>query len=152
MFMGGLRPHQYCLPVLKRERHRQALRRAATSGGSCFFIGTDSAPHLRQLKEASCGCAGIFNAPTALAVYATVFEEENALQHLEAFTSLNGPAFYGLPVNEERLTLSRTPFEPPIDITMPTGSVIHPFLGGSTLEWSVQSTTPKSENPKDSNV
>ena len=151
MFMGGLRPHQYCLPVLKRERHRQALRRAATSGAGSFFLGTDSAPHLRQLKEASCGCAGIFNAPTALAVYATVFEEEDALENLEAFTSLNGPAFYGLSVNEERLTLARTPFDPPIDITLPTGSVIHPFLGGSRLEWSVQSQTIKPDNSEDSN-
>lgn len=143
MFTGGLRPHQYCLPVLKREKHRQALRRAATSGAKSFFLGTDSAPHLRQLKEANCGCAGIFNAPTALAVYATIFEEENALEHLEAFSSLNGPAFYEMAPNQDRLTLVREPFNPPEDIALPNGSVVHPFLGGSTLEWSVR--TPNSE-------
>lgn len=138
MFQGGLRPHHYCLPVLKRERHRLALRRVATSGARNVFLGTDSAPHLRQFKEASCGCAGIFNAPAALSVYAAVFEEENALDRLEAFASLNGPAFYGLPANQARVTLVREPFTPPADLPLPDGSVIHPFLGGSTLAWSVR--------------
>ena len=105
IFNGGLRPHMYCLPVLKREEHRLALRKAATSGEDGFFLGTDSAPHLRHLKEADCGCAGIFGAPAALSAYVKVFEEEGALANFEKFASLNGPAFYGLAPNEERLQL-----------------------------------------------
>ncbi|MFC5067567.1 dihydroorotase [Flaviflagellibacter deserti] len=105
LFVGGVRPHFYCLPVLKRERHQIALRKAATSGQSCYFLGTDTAPHLRHLKEAACGCAGVFSAPVALGCYAQVFAEENALDRFEAFASLNGPAFYGLPANEDRITL-----------------------------------------------
>ena len=95
IFQGGLRPHFYCLPVAKREHHRVALRRAATSGDSCFFIGTDTAPHLARLKEASCGCAGVFVGATALQTYTQVFDEEGALDRLEAFASLNGAKFYG---------------------------------------------------------
>src|SRR6185312_14062314 len=105
LFNGGLRPHMYCLPVLKREEHRLALRKAATGGEPGFFLGTDSAPHLRYLKEAACGCAGVFNAPAALAAYLQVFEEEGALEHFETFASINGPTFYGLPLNEERITI-----------------------------------------------
>ena len=101
IFAGGLRPHAYCLPVAKREEHRLAVRKAATSGSPNFFLGTDSAPHTRQAKESACGCAGIFNAPFALESYATVFEEEGALDRFEAFASMNGPRFYGLPVNED---------------------------------------------------
>ena len=101
IFTGGIRPHFYCLPVLKRERHRLALRKVATSGDPRFFLGTDSAPHFRELKEAACGCAGIFNAPIAMHSYCTVFDQENALDRLEAFASLNGPRFYGLPPNED---------------------------------------------------
>jgi len=104
---GGIRPHYYCLPVAKREEHRLALRQAATSGDPHFFLGTDSAPHLNPLKECACGCAGIFSSPNTLGCLAHVFEEENALDRLEAFTSLNGPAFYSLPANEERITLRR---------------------------------------------
>ncbi|WP_417770592.1 dihydroorotase [Stappia sp.] len=104
---GGIRPHYYCLPVAKREEHRLALREAATSGDPRFFLGTDSAPHTDPLKESACGCAGIFTAPNAMACLAHVFEEENALDRLEAFASLNGPAFYRLPPNEGRLTLLR---------------------------------------------
>ncbi|WP_028034894.1 dihydroorotase [Chelativorans sp. J32] len=104
---GGIRPHYYCLPVAKREAHRLALRAAAISGHGPFFLGTDSAPHLDPLKECACGCAGIFNAPNTLACLAHVFEEEGALDQLEAFTSLNGPAFYRLPPNEKRITLRR---------------------------------------------
>src|SRR5438874_153432 len=107
LFVGGIRPHLYCLPIAKRERHRQALRRAATSGNSAFFLGTDSAPHAVPTKETACGCAGIFSAPAALELYAEVFEEEAALDHIEAFAALNGPAFYRLPVNETRVTLRR---------------------------------------------
>lgn len=104
---GGIRPHYYCLPVAKRETHRLALRQAATSGDRRFFLGTDSAPHLDPLKECACGCAGIYSAPNTLSCLAHVFEEEGALGRLEAFASLNGPAFYRLPPNEARITLAR---------------------------------------------
>ncbi|MGA7323125.1 MAG: dihydroorotase [Rhodomicrobium sp.] len=109
MFQGGIRPHLYCLPVAKRERHRLALRKAATSGASSFFLGTDTAPHFRRAKEASCGCAGMFVAPTALQTYAQVFDEEGALDHLEAFASLNGPHFYELLPNQGTITLEKRP-------------------------------------------
>ncbi len=108
MFEGGIRPHLYCLPVVKRQEHQLALRRAATSGSAKFFLGTDSAPHPREDKQAACGCAGIFNAPMALECYATVFEEEDALQHLQAFASENGPSFYGLALNTATVLLERT--------------------------------------------
>ena len=104
---GGIRPHYYCLPVAKRESHRLALRAAATSGDARFFLGTDSAPHTDAGKLQPCGCAGCFTAPNTLSILAEVFEQENALDKLEAFTSLNGPAFYGLPVNESKITLTR---------------------------------------------
>lgn len=107
LFDGGLRPHMYCLPVAKREAHRVALRAAATSGDRRFFLGTDSAPHAIGEKESDCGCAGIFCAPTAMATYARVFEEEGALDRLEAFASINGPTFYGLAPNEDRIELRR---------------------------------------------
>lgn len=107
MLVGGIKPHYYCLPVAKRESHRLALRAAAISGDQRFFLGTDSAPHPIHAKETACGCAGIFNVANALAITAQVFEQENALHQLENFLSLNGPAFYGLPVNSERLTLER---------------------------------------------
>lgn len=107
IFKGGIRPHYYCLPIAKREHHRLALRAAATSGDAHFFLGTDSAPHADPAKESACGCAGLFNAPNALACVAQVFEEEGALDRLEAFVSLNGPAFYRLPVNAETVTLER---------------------------------------------
>ncbi|PJI43498.1 dihydroorotase [Ferrovibrio sp.] len=109
IFEGGVRPHLYCLPVAKREHHRLALRLAATSGAPRFFLGTDTAPHLAHTKEAACGCAGIFNAPTAMQSYAQVFHEEGALDRLEAFASLNGPRFYGLPANADRLRLRLQP-------------------------------------------
>lgn len=107
ILVGGIRPHYYCLPVAKREKHRLALRAAATSGEGTFFLGTDSAPHVDPLKECACGCAGVFNAPNTVACLAHVFEQEDALDHLEAFASLNGPAFYRLPPNEKRITLTR---------------------------------------------
>jgi dihydroorotase len=106
---GGIRPHYYCLPVAKRETHRRALRAAATSGHPRFFLGTDSAPHTDPNKLQPCGCAGCFTAPNTLSILAEVFEQEDALDRLEGFTSLNGPAFYGLPPNETRITLTRTP-------------------------------------------
>ncbi|MCF6369426.1 dihydroorotase [Rhizobium halophilum] len=107
ILVGGIRPHYYCLPVAKREHHRLALRTAATSGDPRFFLGTDSAPHVDPLKECACGCAGIYTSPNTMSCLAHVFEEENALAQLEAFTSLSGPAWYGLPPNEERMTLVR---------------------------------------------
>ncbi len=108
MFQGGIRPHYYCLPVAKREKHRAALVKAATSGGTMFFLGTDTAPHTRAAKESACGCAGIFSAPNALALYAQVFDEAGRLDKLEAFASRNGPAFYGVPVNPDTLTLVKS--------------------------------------------
>lgn len=137
LFQGGLRPHMYCLPVLKRERHQLALRQAATSGEKNFFLGTDSAPHLRHLKEAACGCAGVFSAPVAIAAYLRVFEEENALDKFEAFAALNGPVFYGLPPNEERVTYcKRTPFEPsPVSIRG-QGEIVTLF-DGESVEWAL---------------
>ncbi len=109
LFKGGIRPHYFCLPIAKRRSHQLALRAAATSGDKRFFLGTDSAPHLDGAKESACGCAGVYNAPNTLSCLAHVFEEENALQHLEGFTSLNGPAFYGLPVNTKTITLEKRP-------------------------------------------
>ncbi len=134
MFDGGLRPHAYCLPVAKREAHRLAVRRAAVSGSPKFFLGTDSAPHTRKAKESACGCAGIFNAPYALEAYASVFEEEGALDRLEGFASLHGAAFYGLPPNEERIVLTRQPTAIP-DFLPAEATKVMPFLTGETLGW-----------------
>ena len=130
MFLGGLRSDFYCLPVAKRECHRLALRKAATSGDHRFFLGTDSAPHARAGKETSCGCAGIFNAPYALESYAEVFDQENALDRLEAFASLNGPAFYNMPANTDRITLERQDQLVP---ELVNGLV--PFHAGEILYW-----------------
>jgi len=130
IFSGGLRPHAYCLPVAKREKHRLAVRKAATSGSPNFFLGTDSAPHAREAKESACGCAGIFNAPFALEAYATVFDEEGALDRFEAFASENGPNFYNLPLNEGTFSLERAEMSAP---DLVEGVV--PFLGGETLGW-----------------
>lgn len=134
MFAGGLRPHAYCLPVAKREEHRLAVREAATSGSPQFFLGTDSAPHARHAKESPCGCAGIFNAPYALESYVTAFEQEGALDKFEAFASLNGASFYGLPVNEETVTLDRTEVQVPERIES-HGLELVPFHAGETLGW-----------------
>ncbi len=136
MLVGGIQPHNYCLPVAKRETHRLALRAAAVSGSPKFFLGTDSAPHLRSVKETSCGCAGIFNAPYALESYLAVFDEEGALDQFEAFASLNGPAFYGLPVNEETITLERAETAVP-ETLMLTGEEIVPWHAGQTLGWRI---------------
>jgi dihydroorotase len=136
LFEGGLRPHMYCLPVLKREEHRLALRAAATSGEASFFLGTDTAPHLRHLKEAACGCAGVFSAPTAVQAYLRVFAEEGALDRFEAFASLNGPAFYGLPPNEETVTYVEKSSVAPEAIDVPDEGPIVCLLGGETAEWS----------------
>jgi dihydroorotase len=138
IFRGGIRPHLYCLPIAKREVHRLALRAAAVSGNPSFFLGTDSAPHAVAAKETACGCAGIFNAPGALEIYAQVFEEENALHRLEAFASCNGPNFYNLPVNKEKIVIKKTQSKSlgPIVIGS-SGEEILPFLSGETLGWTV---------------
>jgi dihydroorotase len=134
---GGIRPHYYCLPVAKREKHRLALRAAATSGAGPFFLGTDSAPHPDHLKEHACGCAGCFTATNAMSMLAEVFEQEGALDRLEAFTSLNGPAFYRLPVNKERMTLTKGgPVSYPAKIEVVSGPVTV-FDPGYPLHWSV---------------
>lgn len=137
MFTGGIRPHDYCLPVLKREHHRQALRRAATSGSPAFFLGTDSAPHDVQAKQSACGCAGIFSAPVALQAYLTVFDEEGALSRFEAFASENGARFYGLPRNPGSVTFHRTPTPVTGNVTLSDGRRIQTFLAGETLPWAL---------------
>jgi dihydroorotase len=140
LFEGGLRPHHYCLPVAKRERHRLALRKAAVSGNPRFFLGTDTAPHLSHAKESACGCAGIYNAPVAIETYAQVFDEEGALDRLEGFASLFGPAFYGLQPNTRRLKLERAPWRVPERATVGNGdgrSELTPFLAGRELAWRV---------------
>ena len=142
IFRGGIRPHLYCLPIAKREEHRLALRRAATSGDPRFFLGTDSAPHPVRAKEAECGCAGVWNAPVAIECYAQVFDEEKALDRLEAFASRNGPAFYRLPVNEDHIVLRRQApaaksFE---DAVVDGGDRIRVFRPDGALRWSLERT------------
>lgn len=139
IFKGGIRPHLYCLPIAKRELHRQALRAAATSGDYRFFLGTDTAPHAKHLKENACGCAGVYSAPTAMPVYTQVFEEEGALENLEAFASLNGPAFYGLPVNQAKLTMQINPWAVPETYPANGDETLVPFWGGEESRWQVAS-------------
>ncbi len=134
MLVGGIKPHLYCLPVAKRERHRQALRKAATSGSGKFFLGTDTAPHAVGDKESSCGCAGIFSAPHALENYLQVFEEEQAMDQFEAFASLNGPAFYGLPINLQQITLKKISQKVPKMIGQ-KALAISPYKADETLSW-----------------
>lgn len=134
MLVGGIRPHAYCLPVAKREKHRLALRKAATSGNAKFFLGTDSAPHVRSAKESACGCAGLFNSPFALESYLAVFEEEGAIDQFEAFASENGPRFYGLPLNEGTVTLEKSAVVVPAELEA-AGAPIVPFHAGETLAW-----------------
>jgi dihydroorotase len=134
IFRGGLRPHFYCLPVLKREVHRAALVRAATGGNPKFFLGTDSAPHPRGEKESACGCAGCFTAHAALELYAETFDRAGALQRLEAFASFNGPAFYGLPRNAARVTLVREPWEAPAELGFGDATLV-PLRAGEKLAW-----------------
>ena len=137
MFQGGLRPHAYCLPVLKRETHREALTEAATSGSPKFFLGTDSAPHAREHKESACGCAGIYSAHAALELYTQVFEEAGALDRLEGFASRHGPAFYGLAPNTGTLTLEKADWQVPGSYTLGDSSVI-PMCAGETLHWRIR--------------
>lgn len=134
MLAGGIRPHYYCLPILKRETHRQALLAAAVDPSGKFFMGTDSAPHPKSAKESACGCAGAFTAPVAVELYTQVFDQLGALDRLEAFTSLNGPRFYRLPVNERRLKLERRVQWIP-DPIQAGGDVVVPFLSGESIDW-----------------
>ncbi|MBN8519646.1 MAG: dihydroorotase [Candidatus Accumulibacter phosphatis] len=135
IFAGGVRPHYYCLPVLKRERHRQALLRAATSGNPKFFLGTDSAPHARAGKEAACGCAGCYTAHAALELYATAFESAGALDRLEAFASFHGPDFYGLPRNGGQVTLARQDWRVPETFAYADDDRLIPLGAGEWLHW-----------------
>ncbi|PVY75475.1 dihydroorotase [Tamilnaduibacter salinus] len=139
MLVGGMRPHLYCLPILKRNTHQQALRDAVVSGDSRFFLGTDSAPHDRTKKESACGCAGCFSAPAAIELYADVFEELGVLNQLEAFAAFNGADFYGQPRNTDTITLVRKPWTVPE--TLPLGSgEIRPLRAGETLNWQLART------------
>jgi dihydroorotase len=134
IFKGGIRPHYYCLPVLKREIHRQALLKAASSGNPRFFLGTDSAPHAKGLKEHACGCAGCYTALHAMELYAQAFEEIGALNKLEAFASFHGPDFYGLPRNQDQITIERSPWHIPEELPM-AGSTVVPLDAGQLLQW-----------------
>jgi dihydroorotase len=134
MFSGGIRPHHYCLPVLKRETHRKALVKAAISGSGKFFLGTDSAPHPRSAKEASCGCAGMYTAHAAIEFYAEAFEAAGALDKLEGFASFHGPGFYGLPRNTEQITLRKESWLVPESIPF-ADDVLVPLRAGQTIAW-----------------
>jgi len=134
IFKGGIRPHYYCLPVLKRETHRQALVAAAISGSDRFFLGTDSAPHAKGLKEHACGCAGCYTALHALELYAQAFDQAGALGQLEAFASFNGPAFYGLPRNQGQVSLRRERWTVPAELPLGESTVV-PLNGGETIDW-----------------
>ena len=137
LFQGGIRPHHYCLPVLKREEHRKALMQAAISGSSKFFLGTDSAPHARHTKENDCGCAGIYTAHAGIELYAEAFDGAEALDRLEAFASFHGPDFYGLPRNRDRLTLIRRNWRVPEEVPLGTHALV-PLRAGGTVPWTLQ--------------
>lgn len=135
LLVGGVRPHNYCLPVLKRRTHQEALRAAVASGSSKFFLGTDSAPHEKHRKESACGCAGCYSAHSAIELYAQVFDELGCLEKLEGFASHYGADFYGLPRNSGTITLVKDSWQVPGEITLPNGEPIVPFFGGQTLNW-----------------
>ena len=139
LFTGGIRPHNYCLPVLKRESHREALLAAATSGNPKFFLGTDSAPHAKSTKEAACGCAGCYTANAGIELYAQAFESVAALDKLEGFASFYGADFYGLPRNESRITLVRESSQIPASLPYLPGDDLIPFMAGESLAWRLQS-------------
>lgn len=142
LLVGGIRPHNYCLPVLKRNTHQQALRAAVASGSKKFFLGTDSAPHEQAKKETACGCAGCYSAWAAIELYAQVFDELGALDKLEGFASHYGADFYGLPRNSGSITLSKESWQIPESITLPNGRPIIPFMAGATVPWRVTGVTP----------
>src|SRR5574344_1649781 len=135
LLVGGIRPHNYCLPVLKRRRHQEALQQVAISGNPKFFLGTDSAPHLQGRKESPCGCAGCYSAPAALELYAEIFERLGALEKLEAFASHFGADFYGLPRNRGRVTLKREPWQVPERVQLADGQTLVPYWAGQPLNW-----------------
>ncbi len=137
MLVGGIKPHYYCLPILKRNIHQQALRAAATSGNKKFFLGTDSAPHAQGAKESACGCAGVYSSFAAIELYAEVFEEENALDNLEAFASLNGANFYQLPINTDKITLEKKSWKVPETMTF-GDDVVVPIRAGDDVLWQVK--------------
>jgi dihydroorotase len=139
LFVGGIRPHYYCLPILKRESHRQALVAAATSGHPRFFLGTDSAPHARHTKENACGCAGCYSAPLALPLYAEAFEDAGALDRLEGFASRFGAAFYGLPQNDDHVTLERVEWTVPAELPYGDDAIV-PLRAGERMRWRVQAS------------
>ena len=134
LFQGGLRPHNYCLPVLKRDIHQKALLEIIRSGSKKFFLGTDSAPHAKHMKESACGCAGIFSAHAAIEIYASIFEQQDALDNLEAFASFNGPDFYGLPRNTKTITLLKQDWQIPEEYPLGDDKLV-PFLAGQTISW-----------------
>ena len=134
MLVGGIRPHLYCLPILKRNRHQQALRDAVASGDQRFFLGTDSAPHAKDRKETACGCAGCYSAHGAIGLYAGIFEELGILDKLEAFASFNGADFYGLPRNTDTITLVRKPWTMPSELPLAGGTIV-PLNAGETVHW-----------------
>ncbi|MEM7304701.1 MAG: dihydroorotase [Pseudomonadota bacterium] len=138
IFAGGIRPHMYCLPVAKREQHRLALRKAATSGDKHFFLGTDTAPHLAHEKESACGCAGIFSSPVALELYAQVFDEEGAMDELEGFSSIHGPNFYNKEINEQTVTLIRSPWQPEEKLEISKNQYVQVFCPVTELNWRYQ--------------
>jgi len=138
MFVGGIQPHHYCLPILKREEHRQALLRVATSGNAKFFLGTDSAPHAKHTKEAACGCAGMYTAHTAMELYAEAFDAVGALDKLEGFASFYGADFYGLPRNTERIQLHRQSWNVPTSLPFADDSIV-PLRAGQPIAWKMQS-------------
>ena len=137
LLAGGIRPHHYCLPILKREEDRQALIGAAVSGNPRFFLGTDSAPHARNTKEAACGCAGSYTAHAGIELYAEIFDAANALDKLEAFASMHGPDFYGLPRNKERITLEKEAWSVPQELPFHRDTLV-PFRAGGTVNWKIK--------------
>jgi len=137
LFQGGLQPHHYCLPVLKRDTHQKALLEVIRSGSTRFFLGTDSAPHAKHKKESACGCAGIFSAHAAIEIYATIFEQQGVLDKLEAFASFNGPDYYGLPRNSRTITLTKQDWQVPDEYPMGSETLV-PFLAGQTLSWKLE--------------
>ena len=134
LLVGGVRPHNYCLPILKRREHQERLQNAALSGSAKFFLGTDSAPHVKANKETACGCAGCYSAPAAIELYAEFFSQHNALDKLENFSSVFGAQFYQLPLNEERLTLTQDTWQVPEQVATATGPIV-PYYAGQTLHW-----------------
>ena len=138
LLVGGIHPHNYCLPILKRNTHQQALHDAVKSGSKKFFLGTDSAPHEKHLKESACGCAGCYSAWSALELYTQVFDELGILDKLEAFASINGPTFYKLPINENKVALVKESWEIPKIIKLANGSSIVPFFAGKKINWKIK--------------